>query len=170
MARIILVLGGARSGKSDFALNKAAALSGSRVFLATAEARDDEMLARIERHRQQRGSTWRTVEEPLTIASVLEREADSVVVVDCLTLWLANVQSRVADTESAIAELLSALGRCACPVVLVSNEVGCGIVPANALAREFRDYAGLLNQRVAQLADEVYLMIAGQAICAKTSP
>ena len=163
---IVLVTGGARSGKSRFALARAESLGSPRVFLATAEARDEEMAARIARHRAERGSRWRTVEEPVAIASVLERQQGGVVLLDCLTLWLANQMGDCATTEvaPAVDELVGALSARRSALVAVTNEVGLGIVPESALARAFRDASGFLNQRVAAIADEVFLLVAGQAL------
>lgn len=162
----ILVLGGARSGKSRFALARASAFALPCVFLATAEALDEEMRERIERHRRERGGGWRTVEEPRRIAEVLRREEGSAIVVDCLTLWLAN---RMGDSPSAatgpfVEELVAALRERRSAVVAVSNEVGLGIVPENRLARAYRDAVGLMNQGLAELADEVHLLVAGQPL------
>jgi adenosylcobinamide kinase/adenosylcobinamide-phosphate guanylyltransferase len=165
---VTLVLGGARSGKSRYGeeLILAALRPGSRaVYLATAEAGDAEMAARIANHRKRRGPAWQTVEEPLDLLGVLARYArpESPVLVDCLTLWLSNVMAAGEDADSEIAALLEALGDAAGPVVLVSNEVGLGIVPDNALARAFADSAGLMNQKIAAAAGKVVLMNAGLA-------
>lgn len=161
---LILILGGARSGKSRFALERARAVGLSPLFLATAERRDEEMAARIARHRAERGGDWRTVEEPRRIAEVIGREPGQVIVVDCLTLWIANLMGDdpAAEVEPAVAELIAALAERRSAVVAVSNEVGMGIVPENALGRAFRDAAGRMNQRVAELANEVTLLVAGQ--------
>lgn len=166
---IVLVLGGARSGKSRFALRRAAALGLPKVFVATAEALDEEMAARVARHRAERGEGWRTIEEPLRIADVVARESDQVIVVDCLTIWLANRMgnSPATPTEGAVDELVARLGERRSAVVAVSNEVGSGIVPDNPLARAWRDAAGLMNQRVAEVADEVWLLVAAQPLRVK---
>jgi adenosylcobinamide kinase/adenosylcobinamide-phosphate guanylyltransferase len=163
---IVLVTGGARAGKSRFALARAESLGPPRVFLATAEARDQEMGARIARHRAERGRGWQTVEEPMAIASVLERHRRGVVLIDCLTLWLSNRMGdcATADVGPAMDELVAALSARRSAVVAVTNEVGFGIVPESPLARAFRDAAGLLNQRVAAIADEVCLLVAGQGL------
>lgn len=156
-----LVLGGARSGKSAFA-EKQARLSGLPVvYVATGEARDEEMRARIKRHRQRRPDHWRTVEEPLHLAEVLTREAAPAkcLLVDCLTLFLSNVL--LGGAEAEIDRLLAALPSLPGHIVVVSNEVGWGITPANALARRFADEQGQLNQRVAEVADKVTLIAAG---------
>ena len=162
---LTLVLGGARSGKSRYAEGLFAAWPGERVYLATAEAGDAEMQARIRHHRERRGEAWMTVEEPLELAAALVREAQGgrAVLVDCLTLWLSNITLAERDIEAEAAALIAALGRCAGPIVLVSNEVGQGIVPENPLARRFRDDAGRLHQEVARVADRVVLVTAGLA-------
>jgi adenosyl cobinamide kinase/adenosyl cobinamide phosphate guanylyltransferase len=163
---IIVVTGGARSGKSRFALTRAAKFRPPHILLATAEAGDDEMAARIARHRAERDRRWRTVEEPTEIAAVLRRRRAGVVVIDCLTLWLANIMDGDprANVDRAFDELVAALGERRFAVVAVTNEVGLGIVPANRLARAYRDAAGTMNQRVAEAADEVHLLVAGQAM------
>ena len=162
---ITFVLGGARSGKSSFALAGASALPGRKVYVATAQALDEEMKERVRKHREERTKEWATLEEPLTVPAALEdmHTRCEVVLIDCLTLWLSNVLlSGVEDSKNSIDALISALGGCKVPhMYLVSNEVGLGIVPENALARRFRDAAGLLNQRVAAIADAVYFVAAG---------
>jgi adenosylcobinamide kinase / adenosylcobinamide-phosphate guanylyltransferase len=161
--KLILLLGGARSGKSRMALERAEGLPGDLVYIATAEALDAEMSERIARHRAERGERWRTVDAPLDLAGAVLREdgAGKVLLVDCLTLWLSNVMLREEDVAAATARLLDALSRRQGTVLLVSNEVGMGIVPENALARRFRDEAGRLNQAMARIADEVVLVCAG---------
>lgn len=171
---VTLVLGGVRSGKSRFALEIASKAS-SVTFVATACASDDEMRVKIERHRSERPAHWRTREEPVKLAEVItETDAgDELVLVDCLTLFAANLmdahgQDRLA-LLAATEDLISALSNAKCRVVLVSNEVGSGIVPAYAAGRQFRDVLGELNQRVAAVADEVILMIAGLPLPIKGS-
>jgi adenosylcobinamide kinase/adenosylcobinamide-phosphate guanylyltransferase len=161
-----LVLGGARSGKSAFAQGAAeakAAETGVRpVMIATAQAFDAEMAERIARHREDRGAAWTTLEAPLDIAGALQGlGADDVVVVDCLTLWLSNLILDERDVATAAAALVVAAGRFEGTLWLVSNEVGFGIVPDNALARRFRDEVGRLHQALAQAADAVTLVVAG---------
>lgn len=167
MAEHTLILGGAKSGKSALALNLAEQSGLDRVFIATAEARDAEMTRRIVRHQAERGPSWRTVEEPLELVAVLERTdaPDTVMLVDCLTLWLGNLLTRADLDQDAVARRGEGLAR-ALPglqgrVILVANEVGLGIVPDNALARAFRDLAGALNQRLAAVCDRVILVTAG---------
>ncbi len=163
---IVLVLGGARSGKSAFAEARALALRARKakaLYLATAEPRDGEMRARIATHRARRGTHWATHEEPLDIAGALDAHArpGAPVLVDCLTLWLANLLGAGCDVDAAFAGLCAALRRAKGPVVLVSNEVGLGIVPDNAMAREFRDHAGRLHQAVGAVASHVVFVAAG---------
>ncbi|GBD48490.1 bifunctional adenosylcobinamide kinase/adenosylcobinamide-phosphate guanylyltransferase [Methylopila sp. Yamaguchi] len=161
---VTLVLGGARSGKSRFAESLATATGLDLVYLATAQAFDDEMRQRITRHRADReGAGWRAVEAPLALADVVVAESapETALLVDCLTLWLTNVMLADLDVEREADGLLAALDAARGPVVLVSNEVGYGIVPENALARAFRDHQGRLNQRVAAIADRVTLVAAG---------
>ena len=161
---LILVGGGARSGKSRWAVDRARKRGGRLVYIATAEALDEEMAVRIARHRSERGDEFVTVEEPLDVARAIRSAEGNAIVVDCLTLWLSNMMHASQDqTQDAIAaaQASSAL------VIVVTNEVGCGIVPENALAREFRDRAGVMNQRFAEAADEVYWMVFGQALKVK---
>lgn len=157
---LILVGGGARSGKSRWALERARKRGGRLVYIATAEALDQEMADRIARHRAERGADFETVEEPRELAQAIRSAPGDAIVVDCLTLWLANV---VGDVEEVIVAAVESRGE----VICVTNEVGCGIVPENALAREFRDRAGWMNQRFAEAAGEVYWMIFGQALRVK---
>ncbi len=157
---IILVGGGSRSGKSRYALELATQRGVRPAFLATAQAFDDEMTERIRKHRDERGGAFTTWEEPFEIAERLRaRHECDVIVVDCLTLWVSNLM--LADREIPGAELIAAARAVSATVIFVSNEVGCGIVPENALARRFRDLAGALNQQVAAAADEVYWMAFG---------
>ena len=160
-ARLTLVLGGARSGKSRHAEQLVTALPPPWIYVATAQALDDEMALRIAEHRARRDRRWRTVEVPRDLAGSIDGAGGAPVLVDCLTLWLTNLMLADADLESETSRLEDALGRAGGPVVLVANEVGLGIVPDNALARRFRDVAGRLNQRIAARADRVVLMVAG---------
>lgn len=171
--RSLLVLGGARSGKSRHgqALAEAAAgaaagmTRGRLVYLATAQAFDDEMTDRIARHRSDRDGRWRTVEAPLDLtgAIVAADGDDAVLLVDCLTLWVSNLLLADADVAAAGERLCAALPAVRGRVILIANETGLGIVPDNALARRFRDAAGLLNQRIARAVDRVDLVVAGLA-------
>jgi adenosylcobinamide kinase/adenosylcobinamide-phosphate guanylyltransferase len=160
------VLGGARSGKSAYAERLLEAGEGALVYLATGQARDAEMAERIARHRARRGPRWRTVEAPLDLAMTLQT-AGAPVLLDCLTLWLSNRMAADGDLDAAEEELLAALGKARLPMAVVSNEVGLGIVPANALARAFQDRLGRLNQRVAALADRVVFLAAGLPLVLK---
>jgi adenosylcobinamide kinase/adenosylcobinamide-phosphate guanylyltransferase len=166
----VLVLGGQRSGKSRYAERLVAASGRRLVHLATATAGDDEMAERIARHQARRGAEkWRTVEEPVDLAGALLREArtDAAVLVDCLTLWLTNLMVAERPIEPETDRLLAALAAVAGPVAIVSNEVGSGIIPANALARRYADALGTLNQRVAEAVDRVVLMVAGMPLFLK---
>jgi adenosylcobinamide kinase / adenosylcobinamide-phosphate guanylyltransferase len=160
-ARLTLVLGGARSGKSRHAESIITALSGPWVYIATAQAFDDEMRDRIAAHRARRASGWNTVEAPVDLAGALATAAGHPALVDCLTLWLTNLLLGGHDVAAATTALDTALNARDAPTVLVANEVGLGVVPDNALAREFRDQAGLLNQRMAARADSVLFLVAG---------
>ena len=162
--KLIFVTGGAKSGKSSFALEEAEKIKGRKVYIATAEALDDEMRQRIERHRMQRNPDWDTCEEPLLISEAISKLAAcyNVILLDCLTLWLSNAMHRNADIEREIDKLLKTVQQApGVHVYIVSNEVGTGIVPENELAREFRDLAGSMNQRVAGASDEVFMVVAG---------
>ncbi|WP_026318810.1 bifunctional adenosylcobinamide kinase/adenosylcobinamide-phosphate guanylyltransferase [Amorphus coralli] len=172
-SRTVLVLGGARSGKSRFA--EALVLKSGRtpVYLATSGTpRDGEMAERVAHHRAQRGDEWRTVEAPLDLIPVLADAArpDTAVLVDCLTLWLANLMEAGRDADAEAAALAASLAALSGPVVFVSNEVGHGVVPENALARRFRDHHGRLNQTIAAAADKAILMVAGRPLVLPKSP
>ena len=167
--RRAFALGGARSGKSAWAERLARATGAEKVYVATAEAGDAEMVERIARHRADRGEGWRTVEEPRDIVSLLlaEDRPDRVILVDCLTLWLTNRLLDGADVAADAAALVGALGRMEARVVLVSNEVGLGLVPETPLGRAFRDAQGRLNQRVAEVCDLVAFVAAGLPLVLK---
>jgi adenosyl cobinamide kinase/adenosyl cobinamide phosphate guanylyltransferase len=156
-----LVLGGARSGKSRYAEQLLSRHAAPWIYVATAQAFDDEMRTRIAEHQARRGEGWHTIETPIDLADTLNREAARPVLVDCLTLWLTNLMLGGNDIAAATAALEAALERRREPTVLVSNEVGLGIVPETPLGRSFRDEAGRLNQRMAALAGHVVFMIAG---------
>ena len=163
VASSLLVIGGARSGKSRYAQARAEALDARLVFIATAQAFDDEMTDRIARHRADRGLRWMTVEEPLDLPAAISTHSSegSAVLVDCLTLWASNLLLADHDPTVAAQALTEAISSCRGPLILVANEVGLGIVPGNALARRFRDYAGLINQAVAAAVGEVVMTVAG---------
>ncbi len=159
---LILLLGGARSGKSTYAEKLATALPAPWTYIATAQAYDGEMAERIALHRSRRGDGWQTVDAPLDLAEALRAVPEGrPVLVDCLTLWLSNHMLAGHDAEAVSAELEKALSVPRGPWFVVSNEVGLGIVPDNPLGRRFRDAQGRLNQRVASIADRVLLMVAG---------
>jgi adenosylcobinamide kinase/adenosylcobinamide-phosphate guanylyltransferase len=178
--QLILVGGGARSGKSRFALSLALERGRERVFVATAQAFDDEMARRIERHRDERGDGFRTVEASLDLAATLDAQANAdVVLVDCLTLYLSNLllaepDAGAADVETRVAKnlgrALDAIGRHPGVVIIVSNEVGMGIVPVSPLGRIFRDLAGKANQLFAARADEIYLAALGVILRLRPDP
>ena len=176
MARrqLILVGGGTRSGKSDFALAVARRLGSRPLFVATAEPGDDEMQARISHHRETRGADFQTVEEPLAVADVFRRvEEHDVVVLDCLTIWLANLLLRGNDSAAVsrqVEELAEVVDRRMVHTVIVTSEVGLGLVPETPLGRTFRDVAGLAHQRLAGLADEVYFGVLGVMLRLKPGP
>lgn len=161
--RSVFILGGARSGKSRFAEELAGKSGGSLHYLATGRAWDDEMRDRIVHHQARRGDEWTTHEAPVDIAAVLEQldAPENVVLIDCLTLWLTNLMMENADIEAAFAALEAVIVSARARLIFVSNEVGLGIVPENRMAREFRDHAGRLHQRIAAIAGEVYFVAAG---------
>lgn len=168
----VLVLGGRRSGKSRFAEDLILRSGLAPVYVATATAGDAEMAERIATHRSRRGERWRTMEAPVLIADALAGAAVSgnAVLLDCLTLWLANLMEADLDIDSETASLLAVLDSASAPVVIVSNEVGSGIVPDNALARRYSDAHGILNQRVAAAVGRVVLMSAGLPLQLKPAP
>jgi adenosylcobinamide kinase / adenosylcobinamide-phosphate guanylyltransferase len=160
----VLIGGGSRSGKSRFALEFARRYTQPLAFIATAETRDAEMEARAIAHREERGSEFETIEEPIHIAKAVSEATNryGAIVVDCLTLWLSNLMfAGTEDFREQTAKLLRIASESSAVVVLVTNEVGCGIVPENALARRYRDLAGAMNQQAAAAADEAYWMMFG---------
>lgn len=160
-----LIIGGARSGKSSYGEKLALEAHLTPIYIATAEARDDEMQVRIKHHKQQRSDAgWHTVEEPINLADTIDKYAspNSVIFIDCLTLWLNNLMAdEDANISKQIEKLVDSLEKAPCPIILISNEVGMGIVPMHKLARDFRDEAGRLNQRLAALVPNCYFIIAG---------
>ena len=159
---VVLITGGARSGKSRRAEMRARAFPGRPVYIATAEAGDAEMAERIARHRARRGGEWIEREVPLgLVEALIETDGAGPRLVDCLTLWLSNLLHAGHDCAKATTDLAGALSRQQSPVILVTNEVGLGIVPDNALARSFRDAAGHMNQAIAEVADDVEFVVAG---------
>jgi adenosylcobinamide kinase / adenosylcobinamide-phosphate guanylyltransferase len=168
---IILITGGARSGKSRYAEQRALEIDARPLYVATAEAKDEEMKRRIAEHKKRRGEQWRTIEAPLALTEALlaQRGKTHCALVDCLTLWISNLLIRHGDKYAAqnVEELIEQLPQLNFHLVFVTNEVGSGIVPDNPLARKFRDLAGWTNQQVARAANEVVLMVAGMPIIAK---
>lgn len=164
--KIIFITGGVRSGKSQFALQIGKDYPGPKAYLATAQALDEEMAQRIKRHKENRPAEWETIEEPREIVKTIKEEGEKfrLILIDCLTLWISNLLLAGWSGEKILTEtndLLQACGQIGCSFIIVSNEVGWGIVPDNESARFFRDVAGLVHQKMAQKADEVYLMICG---------
>jgi adenosylcobinamide kinase / adenosylcobinamide-phosphate guanylyltransferase len=167
LPKLTLILGGARSGKSRYAENLIVTLPPPWLYVATAEAGDEEMTARIRAHQARRGAEWRTLEAPRHLVKTLQEAGTTPVLVDCLTLWLTNLMLAGIDVEAETGHLERALVAAAAPVVLVANEVGSGIVPDYPLGRRFRDLQGILNQRVAACVDHVVLMVAGLPLVLK---
>ena len=167
MGSIILVTGGARSGKSAIAEGRTLSLGSPAAYIATAQAFDAEMAERIAAHRARRGEEWRTHAEPLDLCGALDLTDGMPRLVDCLTLWLTNLILAGRDWRPETARLVETLGKQASPVILVTNEVGAGIVPENRLARVFRDAAGTVNQEIAKVADEVILAVCGLSMKVK---
>ena len=171
MCLTILVTGGARSGKSSFAEKRTKQLGSSLMYIATSEIIDSEMENRIAEHQARRGSEWQTLHAPLKLTEALsEIDGKGPCLVDCLTIWLNNLIFHNEDTIIATKELIKVLEQRSDPVVLVTNEVGSGIVPENALARRFRDEAGRMNQIISEVADEVYLSVSGIPLQIKPNP
>ncbi len=171
MGKITLITGGARSGKSRYALNIAAEYK-NKVFLATAMAIDDEMAKRIQAHKEERDASYVTAEEPYDLAPVLKNIGSSIdcVIIDCITVWLGNLVYKHGDEIKEFEEVrdfLDHIGKCSADLIVVTNEVGTGIIPDNKLAREYRDYSGIINQKIASHADEVILMVSGQPLVVK---
>ena len=167
MNQTTLVIGACRSGKSRYALTLGERTAGeSRVFIATSVAQDDEMKDRVQRHRHERGARWKTIEAPVRLARAVSensRLAD-VIVIDCITLWVSNLMldaHEEARMEDHLERLAASLAAAQCPVIIVSNEVGAGIVPENRLARRFRDHVGTANQKLAAVSDRVAWVVAG---------
>lgn len=176
MPTTTLIIGGCRSGKSRHALTLAEQIEGARkLFVATCIPHDDEMAGRVRRHQQERGDHWTTLESPLDLTETVRthsRSAD-VMLIDCLTLWISNLMMHQDDDAvigQQVEHLAAAIHTAACPVIAVSNEVGTGIVPENALARRFRDLAGWCNQTVAAACQQVIMMVAGIAVSIKEAP
>lgn len=168
LPKLTLVLGGAASGKSAFAEALFLQSPKAPVYVATAQVFDDEMAAKVSRHRDQRGNDWTTIEEPLDLPGILEKMTkDQAILIDCATLWLTNVILGGHDIAAYSTQLCDALRNCPAPVVVVSNEVGQGIVPDNALSRKFRNAQGTLNQLIATEAELVIAVTAGLPLVLK---
>jgi adenosylcobinamide kinase / adenosylcobinamide-phosphate guanylyltransferase len=171
---IVLITGGARSGKSRYAEQRARELGPRLLYIATGEARDEEMCQRIAEHKRRRGNDWVTIEEPLAISEPLlaRRAQTDCALVDCLTLWLSNLllAYEAKYAQEKVAQLVETMRHLDFHLILVTNEVGSGIVPDNSLARQFRDLSGWANQRIAAVADEVVLMVAGIPMIVKKAP
>jgi adenosylcobinamide kinase/adenosylcobinamide-phosphate guanylyltransferase len=173
MNRTILIIGGCRSGKSRHALELGKKMEGiQKTFLATCVPRDDEMHQRVAKHQKDRSPQWKTVETPVNLAEAVtdHSPAASVIIVDCLTLWMSNLLMETEDEKvilEKIKQLTLALGAAESSIILVSNEVGTGIVPENRLARKFRDLTGALNQAIAECVDKVIWMVAGIPVVIK---
>ena len=173
MNKITLVVGGCRSGKSAYALQTAENANGNKkIFVATCLPQDDEMAQRVARHKKERGEHWSIIEEPLYLPEVISEQGPGadVMLIDCLTLWVSNLVIKTADEkkrEEIVHELIDALKTASCPLVVVSNEVGAGIVPDNQLARQYRDIIGRVNQAVARCASKVVWMVAGIPVVVK---
>lgn len=170
--RTTLIVGGCRSGKSSHALQLANAHAMKKIFIATCVPRDEEMQARVRRHRNERDDTWQTLEIPVEITTAIRdhSETDTVILVDCLTLWISNIMLESADMDAIqarVADLALAMEDARGPIILVSNEVGLGVVPDNALARLFRDAAGFANQTIAAACDRVIWTVAGIPVTIK---
>lgn len=168
----MLIGGGVRCGKSAFALARACELGTRRLFIATAQAFDDEMRTRIRDHQLERGALFETLEEPLAVPEAVRAQGTQhdVIVIDCLTLWLSNLLMRDEDVEARIEALAQALRVRACHVIIVTNEVGMGLVPDNALGRRFRDCAGRAHQRLARESDEIYMGALGCLLRLRPDP
>lgn len=167
MNQVTLVIGGCRSGKSGFALKTAEKIAADgRIFIATSLQLDSEMRDRILRHQEERGSDWTTIDAPVQLPAAIIKYAETgrVLLVDCITMWLSNLlldQEIAPNIGEYIEDIKASLKRAACPVILVTNEVGTGIVPDNRLARDYRDMVGSVNQQLAELADQVVMVVAG---------
>lgn len=172
MSQNTFVIGGCRSGKSAHAQALAEAIEGKKLYLATCVPNDEEMAERVRFHQEQRGEQWETLEEPIELASAIAKHSGDcdVILVDCLTLWTSNLllsPDKAPQLDDACRALVQSLKTAHCPVILVSNEVGTGIVPENELARRYRDEAGRINQQIAAVANHVIWMVAGIPVTIK---
>jgi adenosylcobinamide kinase/adenosylcobinamide-phosphate guanylyltransferase len=174
-SKLIFITGGCRSGKSQYALDYANRHFSKKIYLATCEALDDEMIQRVETHKRLRGPEWLTIEEPVEIVDRIKQYSDNadVILLDCLTLWLSNLLLRGNNDlkmMEAMEGLVHSLKERQISIILVSNEVGMGIVPADSLSRRFRDLSGMANQKIAEVADAVIFMVSGMPIFLKGKP
>ena len=175
MVKSVLILGGCRSGKSSFALERCNQISGPKIFIATSQPFDEEMHDRVKAHQQERGKEWQTIEEPVNIHEKINKfsRTTNAILVDCLTLWIFNLIEKKYDTDQLLAiigKLEDSIETSQSPIFFVSNEVGSGIVPENKLARIFRDNAGLVNQKIAKKVEVVYYTVAGIPMKIKPAP
>ena len=166
MRKVLFIIGGCRSGKSSHALFLANQIPGHKIFIATCMPHDKEMEERVLLHKKQRSRAWTTLEAPIRLSEEISKNSqkENVILVDCLTLWISNLlleNNNQKNVDGHIRKLIQSLEKAQCPIILVSNEVGTGIVPENRLARRFRDTAGFTNQRVAACANKVIWMVAG---------
>ena len=173
--KLIFITGGCRSGKSQYALDYANRHFSKKIYLATCEALDDEMIQRVETHKRLRGPEWLTIEEPVEIIDRIKQYSDNagVILLDCLTLWLSNLLLKGNNNlkmMEAIEGLIHSLRERRISVIIVSNEVGMGIVPADPLSRRFRDLSGMTNQKIAEVADTVIFMVSGMPVFLKGKP
>ena len=170
MARSYLITGGSRSGKSRYAL-QLADYAEKPFYIATAGIGDEEMKQRVEKHQAERGGHWKTIEEQIALAAAILRAQENgadFIVIDCLTLWVSNIMfNETADLQLEMEKLKAAVADCKVPLVFVTNEVGSGIIPDNALSRQFRDEAGLVNQAIAKVVDKVILTVSGIPVVVK---
>ncbi|MDI2112604.1 bifunctional adenosylcobinamide kinase/adenosylcobinamide-phosphate guanylyltransferase [Commensalibacter nepenthis] len=165
---IHFILGGAKSGKSHYAEMQMTQYVQPWIYLATGRAWDDEMKQKIQHHQERRGLGWVTVEEPIQIANYLKQSKNTPILIDCLTLWLTNLMMDNRDIEQETKQFIDALQSYGGDILIVSNEVGQGIVPADSMSRAFRNYAGILHQQIAQIADQFIFMVAGYPIIMKS--
>ncbi len=170
----ILITGGMRSGKSSYALQLANQIKGEKAFIATAQSTDDDMKARIERHKEERSNVYQTIEEPIYLSKALDalRRSANVIVIDCLTLWMSNLlfaSQKDVDVECEISLFVTRLQQTQADIIIVTNEVGLGIIADNKLSRDFTEKLGFLNQKIAKVCDDVVLMVCGCPQMAKSS-
>lgn len=163
MSHKILVLGGAKSGKSAFAETLCTRFDGQKIYLATAQSHDDEMTQRINEHQARRDATWQTINVPLDLVSALadHNQPEKIILLDCLTLWISNLMMNERNFDEALSALLAQIKTMQATLIIVSNEVGHGIVPDNKMARLFRDQSGIAHQKIAALCDQAYFLTAG---------